>query len=344
MLNPLKKALITGITGQDGSHLAELLVKKNYKVFGLVRNTKQASLVNIEKLYKDKKITLLKGNLKDLKSIKKALLIAKPDEIYNLAAQTNNVRSFKFPKETYDINYYGVGYVVDCARKINPKVKIFQASSSKMFENSKLQLNENSSFNPTSPYGKAKLEAHNKYVLNYRKKYNLFICSGILFNHESPRHIPNSVIGKISESLVKIKMGSGDSLKLGNIDNKCDWGYSKDYVKAMWMMLQQKKPLDFVIATGEMHSVREFVEESCKLLKIDLIWKGKGINEKGIDKKTNKTIIEIDPKYFRLNETNYFCGNIQKAKRLLGWKPKCNFKKLVKIMIKSDLEKEKDQV
>jgi len=337
----MKKALITGITGQDGSYLAEFLLKKGYEVFGLVRNTKSKSLKNIEKLYKNKQIILIRGNLKNQESIKKALAIAKPDEIYNLAAQANDINSFKLSKETQNINYRGVGYLVNKAMELNPKIKIFQAGSSLMFDQTiKPPQNEETPFSTASPYGKFKLKAHNKYVIGYRKKHNLFICSGILFNHESPRRKENFVTRKITKSLVKIKLGLLDNIKLGNLEMKKDWGYAPEYMEAAWKMLQQKNPQDFVIATGETHSVREFVNETCKVLNVKIIWKGKGANEKGIELGTGKTIVEIDKKYFRPNEVNYLRGDNTKAEKILKWKPKCNFKKLVKIMVKADMEKE----
>ncbi|MFA4975296.1 MAG: GDP-mannose 4,6-dehydratase, partial [Candidatus Paceibacterota bacterium] len=250
-----KKALITGIAGQDGSYLAELLVKKNYKVFGLVRSFKKDSLLNIEKLYKNKKIILIKGDLSNLKSIKKVIGIAKPDEIYNFAAQSDDVVSFKISKETYNVNFFGFGYLVDEAVKVNSKVKIFQAGSSKIFDKRKVFQNEETLFNPTSPYGKAKFKAHNKYVIGYRGKYDLFICSGIFFNHISPRCRESFVASIITKSMVKIKLGLLDNFELGNIDAKRDWGYAPEYMEAAWKMLQQKTPQDFVIATGETHSV-----------------------------------------------------------------------------------------
>lgn len=337
----LKKAFITGITGQDGSYLAEFLLQEGYKIFGLVRSMEGDSLENIEKLYKDRKITLFKGDLGIPKSIKKALEIAQPDEIYNLAAQANDINSFKLSEETQNINYRGVGYLVNKAMELNPRIKIFQAGSSLMFDKTvKPPQNEKTPFSPASPYGKFKLKAHNEYVIGYRKKHTLFICSGIFFNHESPRRKENFVTRKITKSLVKIKLGLADNLKLGNLEMKKDWGYAPEYIEATWKMLQQKTPKDFVIATGETHSVREFVNETCKVLNIKIIWKGKGINEKGIDIKTGKTIIEIDKKYFRPNEVNYLRGDNTKAEKILKWKPKCNFKKLVKIMVKADMEKE----
>lgn len=338
-----KKALITGITGQDGSYLAELLVKKDYKIFGLVRSFKKESLKNIEKLYKNKKIILIKGDLGSLKSIKKVIDIAKPDEVYNLAAQSDEIRSFKFPKETEKINYRGFGYLVDVAIKINPRVKIFQAGSSTMFGKAKPPQNEKTPFCPVSPYAIAKLEAHNKYVVEYRKKYDLFICSGILFSHDSPRRSENFVARKITKSMVKIKLGLSNSFNLGNVDIEKDWGFAGDYVEAMWKMLQQKMPEDFVIATGERHSVRDFVNEVAKVLKINIIWQGEGLNEVAKDKK-GQVIIKINKKYYKPKSIYCSLGDNAKIKRVLGWNPKTSFKKLVKIMVEADLEREKNNL
>ena len=240
-----KRAFITGITGQDGSYLAELLVKKGYKVFGLVRQMKHDSLKYINKLYKNKDIVLIKGDLHNLGSIKKALKIAKPDEIYNLAAQSDVSISFIQPEETFEVNYHGFGRLVNEAIKINPKIKIYQASTSEMFGKIKPPQNENSPFHPFSPYGQSKLKAHEDYVVGYREKRSIFICSGILFNHESPRRGKNYVTRKITTSLVKIKLGLQDYFELGNLDSKRDWCFASDYVEVMWEMLRQKNPQDF---------------------------------------------------------------------------------------------------
>jgi len=336
MLSHPKKVLITGIAGQDGSYLAELLVKKNYKVFGLVRSLKKDFLQNILDLSKNKKITLIKGDLRNQKSIKKAIRIAKPDEIYNLAAQSDEVQSFKLSKETFDVNYRSFGYLVDAAMKFNPEVKIFQAGSSKMFGPTKPPQNEETPFHPISPYGKAKLKAHNEYVLGYRKKYNLFICSGILFSHESPRRSENFITRKIIRSMVKIKLGLLDSFELGNVDIERDWGFAPDYVEAMWKMLQQKIPRDFVIATGSSYSIRDFVNETAKFLELNIAWHGKD--------KNNRVILQISKKYYSPASAYYALGNITKIKTILGWKPKHTFKRLIQIMAEVDLKIERKNV
>ena len=338
-----KRALITGIAGQDGSYLAELLVKKSYKVFGLVRNLKKDALRNIAELYKNKKVILIKGDLNNLKSIENAIRIAQPDEVYNLAAQSDEVQSFKLSKETYNVNYRGFGYLVDTAMRLNPKIKIFQAGSSKMFAKVKPLQSEKTPFRPISPYGKAKLKAHNKYVLGYRKKYNLFICSGILFSHESPRRGENFIASKIARSMVKIKLGLLDSFELGNVDIKRDWGFAPDYIEAMWMMLQQKTPQDFVIATGVSYSIRDFINEIAKFLGMNITWRGKGLEEIAKDK-NGRVVLRISKKYYSPTSIYYAFGNNAKIKKILGWKPKHSFKDLVKIMVEADLKKERKNI
>jgi len=333
-----KKALITGITGQDGSYLAEFLHKKGYQVFGLVRRTSTDPLARIEDLYFGKDINLLNGNMRDIASIERAVKEAKPDEIYNLAAQSDVDISFKCPEETLEINYYGLGRLVNEALKVNPKVRIYQASTSEMFGKTKPPQNEKSLFQPVSPYGESKLKAHQDFVLGYREKNGVFICSGILFNHESPRRGKHFVSRKISHSLSKIKLGLQDHLELGNLDAKRDWGFAGDYVKAMWMMLQQKKPQDFVIATGESRTVRDFVKAAAKALDMKLSWSGKGRGEVARDP-SGKIILRINPKFYRPQEVHYLRGDARKSARILGWKPETSFEELVKIMVDSDLAK-----
>jgi GDPmannose 4,6-dehydratase len=332
-----KRALITGITGQDGSYLAELLVSKNYEVYGLFRRVSSNPLMRIEKLIQNKKIKLIYGNLRDIGTVIRAIKEANPDEIYNLAAQSHVGVSFECPEETADINYHGVGRLVIESMRINPKVKIYQASTSEMFGFTPPPQNETSSFNPLSPYAEAKLKAHLDYVVGYRNRYNLFICSGILFNHESPRRGQHFVTKKITHSMAKIKLGLQDSFELGNLNAKRDWGYAKDYVKIMWKMLQQKKPQDFVIATGESHTVRDFVNATAKALNMHITWHGRGIREHAKDS-SGKIIIKVNPKYYRPNEVNRLHGDSSKAKRQLGWKPSVTFKKLVEIMAIDDLK------
>lgn len=331
-----KKALITGITGQDGSYLAEFLIKKGYDVYGLVRRVSSDPLLRIEDLHLAHKIKLIYGNLRDLNSITRALEEVKPDEIYNLAAQSHVGVSFQCPEETMDINYHGVGRLVTEAMKQNPNVKIYQASTSEMFGSTPPPQNELSSFKPVSPYAEAKLNAHIDYVIKYRNKHNMFICSGILFNHESPRRGRHFVTRKITHSMAKIKLGLQDSFELGNLDARRDWGYAKDYVEAMWMMLQLNTPDDYVIASGKTHSVRDFVNATAKALKMKITWEGKGVKEIARDA-TGKIILKVNPKYYRKNEVHDLQGNSGKARKLLKWKPKVTFDELVSMMVKSDL-------
>jgi len=328
--------LITGITGQDGSYLAEYLVKKGYVVYGLVRRVSTDPMVRIEDMYLHKKVRILYGNLRDTESIGRALDIAKPDFIYNLAAQSHVAVSFDCPEETWDINYHGLGRLVNEAMRRNPRVRIYQASTSEMFGATPPPQNERSAFNPVSPYGESKLKAHQEYVVSYREKYGLFICSGILFNHESPRRGKHFVTRKITHSLAKIKLGMQDFLELGNLDAKRDWGYARDYVEAMWAMLQQDKPSDFVVATGTSHTVRDFINAAARALGVSISWSGKGLKEVGKDQ-SGKIIVKVNPKYYRKKEVNSLLGDAAKAKRVLQWKPRTNFEELAKLMAQADL-------
>ena len=331
-----KRALITGVTGQDGSYLAEFLVGKGYEVFGLMRRTSVDPLGRIEPLVRKSKIKLLYGNLRDIASLERAVKEAKPDEIYNLAAQSDVGISFKCPEETLEINYHGVGRLLHAALKENPNVKIYQASTSEMFGSTKPPQNEKSKMVPVSPYGEAKLMAHEDFIKNYRENHGVFICSGILFNHESPRRGKHFVTRKITVSMAKVKLGLQDSFELGNLEAKRDWGFAGDYVVAMRKMLQQKKAEDFVISTGESHTVREFAEATAEALGMDLKWKGKGLKEVGVC--DGKVIIKINKKFYRPNEVDYLLGDSKKAKKVLGWKPAVSFKGLVAMMAKADLE------
>ena len=332
----MKRALITGITGQDGSYLAEFLVNKGYEVYGFLRRSSTDPLMRIEDLHLKGKIKLVYGNLRDSASIQRALEESQPDEIYNLAAQSDVGISFKIPEETMEINYYGVGRIVNEAIKINPKVRIYQASTSEMFGKTNPPQNEDSIFAPVSPYGEAKLKAHEDFIVGYREKHNLFICSGFLFNHESPRRGEHFVTRKITLSLSKIKLGLQEYMELGNLEAKRDWGFSGDYVEAMWLMLQQDKPEDFVIATGESHTVRDFVNAAAKALDIKITWEGSGLDEVGKDE-NGKVIVKINKDFYRPVEVDYLLGNATKAKEKLGWEPKVAFEGLVKMMADSDL-------
>ena len=338
----MKKALITGITGQDGSYLAELLLEKGYIVHGIIRRASTFNTDRIDHLYKDKhnlgaKLFLHYGDITDGSNLNRILEKVQPDEIYHLAAQSHVRVSFDLPEYTGDVSGLGTTRILDAIRDTDLKTKFYQASSSEMFGNPpSLPINEDTPFNPRSPYAAAKVYAY-WITRNYRESYNLFAVNGILFNHESPRRGETFVTRKISRGLARIKSGVDNRLYLGNLDAKRDWGYARDYVEGMWMMLQQEKPEDYVLATGETHSVREFVELACKYLDIDLAWEGDGEDECGVDKKTNKKIIKIDPKYFRPTEVDVLLGDASRAQKGLGWKAKTSFRELVELMVEEDL-------
>ncbi|MDB5194408.1 MAG: GDP-mannose 4,6-dehydratase [Parcubacteria group bacterium] len=341
----MKKALITGITGQDGSYLAEFLLEKGYEVHGIIRRASSFNTQRVDHLFQDpheknKRLIMYYGDLSDSSNISRLIEKIRPDEIYHLGAQSHVRVSFDTPEYTGDVTGLGTVRLLDAIKESGLKTKFYQASSSEMFGKAvELPLKETTPFYPRSPYGVAKVYAY-WMTRNYRESYGIFASNGILFNHESPRRGETFVTRKITRGLARIKLGTDEKLYLGNLDAKRDWGYAKDYVEGMWRMLQAKKPGDFILATGETHSVREFVELAAKHLGIDLIWKGKGLKEKGIDKKTKKTIIEIDPRYFRPAEVDILLGDPSKARRVLKWKSKTSFKELVKIMVDADLLKE----
>lgn len=345
----MKKALITGITGQDGSYLAELLLEKGYIVHGLIRRSSTFNTERIDHLYRDPhlrgvKLFLHYGDLTDSSNLSRLLEKIKPDEIYHLGAQSHVKVSFDMPEYTGDTTGLGTLRLLDAIRETEIKTKFYQASSSEMFGKVvEIPQKETTPFYPRSPYGCAKVYAY-WITKNYRESYDLFACNGILFNHESPRRGETFVTRKITRGLARIKLGIDKCLYLGNLEAKRDWGYAKEYVEAMWLMLQQEKPDDYVIATGETHTVRECVEESCKTLGIDLKWRGKGINEVGIDKKTGDEIVRIDPNYFRPAEVELLIGDASKAKKELKWAPKTKFKDLVRIMVEADLQEEQDHL
>ena len=336
-----KKALITGITGQDGSYLAELLLGKGYEVHGIVRrsSTFNTSRIDHLKKYKDSgKLALHYGDLGDATSIGDVFMKVRPEEIYNLGAQSHVRVSFDVPEYTSDITGLGTLRMLEAMRKHCPRSRFYQASSSEMFVDVlESPQTEKTPFNAQSPYGIAKVFAHET-ACRYRDAYGLFVCCGILFNHESPRRGENFVTRKITTGVAGIIAGKQKELSLGNLDAKRDWGYAPEYCEAMWLMLQQKEPSDFVIATGETHSVREFVQIAFKSIGKDLIWRGRGLKERGIDKKTGKVLVVIDHKYFRPNEVDYLCGDFSKARKILGWKPKIKFDRLVKIMLEADIQ------
>jgi GDPmannose 4,6-dehydratase len=341
----MKKALITGITGQDGSYLAELLLEKGYEVHGIIRRSSSFNTERIDHLYQDPHVNNVKlflhyGDLTDGSNISRIIEKIKPDEIYHLGAQSHVKVSFDLPEYTGDTDGLGTLRLLDAIKDSGVKTKFYQASTSELY--GKIQetpQSETTPFYPRSPYACAKLYAY-WITVNYRESYDMFACNGILFNHESPRRGETFVTKKITRGFARILSGKDDCLYLGNIDSKRDWGYVKDYVEGMWLMLQQKKPEDFVLATGETHSVREFIEECAKILNIDLAWKGKKEKEIGYDKKTNKVYIKIDPRYYRPAEVDLLLGDPTKAKEKLNWEPKTKFKELVKIMLKDDLKKE----
>ena len=329
-------ACILGITGQDGSYLAELLLEKGYEVHAMRRRSSSFNTQRIDHIYD--KLHLYYGDITDILSIQNILIKSKPDEVYILSAQSHVGLSFHQPLYTGQVDALGVLNVLESCKQICPNAKIYNASTSELYGVAlETPQNEKTQFNPVSPYSIAKQYAFS-ICKNYRESYNMFICNGILFNHESERRGSTFVTKKITEALVRIKYGKQKTLKLGNLNAKRDWGYSKDYVFGMWLMLQHDKPDDYVLATGENHSIREFVEEASQYVNIDIEWIGSGVDEKGIDKKTGKIVIEIDPIYFRPAEVNTLLGNPEKAKIVLGWEPKVKFKELVKIMMEYDLE------
>ena len=344
-----KIALITGVNGQDGSYLAELLIEKDYEVHGVIRRSSTFNTSRIEHLYIDeliedlkskRKLNLHYGDMTDSSSLIRLIQSIKPDEIYNLAAQSHVKVSFDLPEYTAETDGIGTLRILEAIRicGLEKKSKVYQASTSELYGKViESPQNENTPFYPRSPYGVAKIYAY-WITKNYREAYGIFAVNGILFNHESERRGETFVSRKISLAAVRISKGIQKKLYLGNLDAKRDWGHAKDYVKCMWLMLQQENPEDFVIATGEQNSVRDFVEKAFKLVSVDITWKGEGLNEKGIDSKTGKIIIEIDSKYYRPSEVDTLLGDPSKAKDLLGWNPnETSFDKLVELMVYSDI-------
>ena len=337
-----KKALIFGITGQDGSYLADFLLKKNYAVHGVKRKSSSLNTDRIDYLYEDKKIKdfyLHYGDLSDSLSIQSIISKVKPDEIYNLAAQSHVAVSFSLPEYTSNVDALGTLRILECIKFLNleKKTKYYQAGTSEMF--GKVQetpQNEKTPFYPRSPYAVSKVFAH-WITKNYREAYNIFACNGILFNHESSRRGETFVTKKITLGLCKIKLGLEKKLVLGNLNARRDWGHAKDFVKAQWLIMQQKKPDDYVIATGKQYSVKQFVNFTCQKLGIKIKWKGKGISEKCYDSNGN-IIIECNKKYFRPSEVDNLLGNPRKAMKQLKWRPEIDIKKLVNEMVENDLK------
>ncbi|NDV59653.1 GDP-mannose 4,6-dehydratase [Bacteroides sp. 519] len=346
----MKKALITGITGQDGSFLAEFLLKKGYEVHGIIRRSSSFNTGRIEHLYFDEWVRDMKqqrtielhyGDMTDSSSLVRIIQQIQPDEVYNLAAQSHVKVSFDVPEYTAEADAIGTLRLLEAVRilGLEKKVRIYQASTSELYGKvQQIPQDENTPFYPRSPYGVAKLYGF-WITKNYRESYGMFAVNGILFNHESERRGETFVSRKITLAVARIYHKLQDKLYLGNLDARRDWGYAKDYIECMWMMLQHDTPEDFVIATGKEHTVREFCELAFKEVGIELTWEGEGLNEKGIDKKTGKVLVEVDPKYFRPAEVEQLLGNPAKAEKLLGWNPhQTSFEELVRIMIENDLK------
>ncbi len=344
----MKKALITGVTGQDGAYLAELLIEKGYEVHGIKRRSSLFNTNRIDHLYQDPlegrpRLILHYGDMTDSTSLIRVIQSSQPDEIYNLAAQSHVAVSFEEPEYTANADGVGTLRLLEAIRilGLSRKTRFYQASTSELFGKSiESPQNEKTPFYPRSPYAAAKLYAY-WITVNYREAYGLYACNGILFNHESPVRGETFVTRKITRALARIKLGLQEHLFLGNLDAKRDWGHAKDYVEMQWLMLQQKEPEDFVIATGVQHSVRDFIEATCAELGMKLKWKGKGVDEKGYDAKTGKPVVVLDPIYFRPTEVESLLGDAAKARKKLGWKPKIGFHELVSEMVREDLKRAK---
>jgi len=338
------KALITGITGQDGSYLAEFLIKKGYEVHGMIRRSSSFNTGRIDHLFNDpeilnRKLFLYYGDLTDSSNLNRLLEKIGPDEIYNLGAQSHVKVSFEIPEYTAEVDAMGTLRFLDAIKDTGIKTKFYQASTSELFGKiQEVPQTEKTPFYPRSPYGVAKLYGY-WIIINYREAYNIYACNGILFNHESPRRGGTFVTRKITQAAARIKYGLQDKLTLGNLNAKRDWGYAPEYVEGMWQMMQLDKADDFVMATGETHSIREFADIVFKELDMDLEWQGEGVNEEGIESKTGKVLVTVNPRYFRPTEVDLLIGDATKAQKTFGWKPKVKFDELAKIMAKADWEK-----
>ncbi|MBC8059729.1 MAG: GDP-mannose 4,6-dehydratase [Clostridiaceae bacterium] len=339
----MKKALITGITGQDGSYLTEFLLEKGYEVHGIIRRSSSFNTKRIDYLFEDakignKKLFLHHGDLTDSSNLNRLIERVRPDEIYNLGAQSHVQVSFEVPEYTAETDGIGTLRILDAIRESGLKCKFYQASTSELFGGlpGTAPQNENTPFYPKSPYGVAKLYSY-WITINYREAYDVFACNGILFNHESPRRGETFVTRKITRAVASIMVGKQEKLSLGNMDAKRDWGFAGDYVEAMWLMLQQDTPQDYVIATNETHTVREFVELAFKEVGVNIVWKGAGVEEKGCDDRTGKVLVDINPRYFRPAEVELLWGDASKAEKELNWERKVGFKDLIKMMVESDM-------
>ncbi|WP_025691229.1 GDP-mannose 4,6-dehydratase [Paenibacillus zanthoxyli] len=337
----MKKAFITGVTGQDGSYLAELLLGKGYEVHGMVRRSSSINTERIDHLLENKSgdrpdLVLHYGDLADPAGLSRLISKIEPSEVYNLGAMSHVRVSFEIPEFTGDVDALGSMRLLESIREVNPSIRFYQASSSELYGLvQEVPQSEKTPFYPRSPYAVAKLYAY-WITVNYREAYNLYACNGILFNHESPRRGKTFVTRKITTGLANILKGKQERLVLGNLDAKRDWGFAGDYVEAMWLLLQQDHPEDYVIATGETHTVREFCELAFQHAGITLAWTGEGLDEKGMDAKTGRVLITVDEQYFRPSEVDLLLGDPTKAKTKLGWEPKVSFKELVEMMVKSD--------
>jgi len=332
----MKKALITGITGQDGSYLAELLLEKGYEVHGIMRRKSVVDYGNVEHI-KDK-LNLIYGDMTDVISLIRAMNISQADEVYNLAAQSFVATSWEQPIATTAIDAEGVVNMLEAIRTVKPEARFYQASTSEMFGLvQETPQKESTPFYPRSPYGVAKLYGH-WITKNYRESFGLYSCSGILFNHEGERRGKEFVTRKVTDAVARIKLGKQSCIELGNLDAKRDWGHSKDYVRAMWLMLQEEEADDFVIATGETRSIRDFAEAAFKVVGTTIKWQGTGENETGIDEATGKTVVKINPRFYRPAEVELLLGDPSKAERKLGWKREITFTQMVERMVKNDLE------
>ena len=334
-----KTALITGVTGQDGAYLAKLLLQKNYRVVGAVRRASTLNLPRLAALNIDRDVELQTLDVQDLTSIVRMIETIQPDEIYNLSGQSSPQASFQQPLYTGETSGLGTLRLLEAIRLMNVRARFYQASSSEIFGQAQGDMqNETTDFRPKSPYGVAKLYAH-WMVINYRQAYDLHASSGILFSHESPLRGMDFVTRKITATLAQIACGSQEMLQLGNLDNARDWGFAGDYVEAMWRMVQQEAADDFVIATGQTHSVRDFVYRAAMVMGFDLAWEGRGVDAKGFDAKTGRQIVGVSPHFYRPSEPDPMIGDASKAHRVLAWQPKIDFEKLVIMMAESDLER-----
>jgi GDPmannose 4,6-dehydratase len=349
----IKKALITGVTGQDGSFLAEFLLSKGYQVHGIKRRSSSFNTARIDHIYQDfyqkngaRNFILHYGDLTDATNLIRIIQEVQPDEIYNLAAQSHVQVSFETPEYTANSDALGTLRLLEAIRilGLTNKTKFYQASTSELYGKvQEVPQSEKTPFYPRSPYAAAKIYAY-WITVNYREAYNIFACNGILFNHESERRGETFVTRKITRAVARIKYGLQEKIVLGNIDSKRDWGYAKEYVQAMWMMLQQEKPQDFVISTGRAHSVRDFLHAAFSCIGINLNWRGSGKKEKGVDSKTGRVLVEVDARYFRPTEVDLLIGNPLKAEKELGWKAKISFEELVKLMVEHDLRQAEEEL